>query len=137
MGVIMGEEVIKFDVQLHYFDRPPRELRKRIISAVNTAAMFTLRKMNRRAQSGIFKHPTGRYANSIKAFFSRDREMARVGPTVVYKWWLEEGARASKGVPKSHRKSAFRGYHIVKTTASEVKGQIDRIVSVIFRYSLG
>jgi hypothetical protein len=132
----MAEELIKFTVRVEDFDRPPRELRKRAVKAINAAAMLTVRRMNKRAQSGIFKHPTGRYADSIKAFFSGDRMTARITPMVVYKWWIEEGALASKGVPRTHRKSAFRGYHIVRDTAREVKSVIDNIVYFVFRGTL-
>ena len=62
------------------------------------------------------RRPKGFYMNSIRVDVAR--AMATVGPNVRYNWWVEMGSRAPRGVPRTHRRSQFRG-HMIVTRARE------------------
>ncbi len=115
------------------FDKPPRQIARAIRKALNKAGHHVERGMKRLAMSGIFKHPTGRYAQSIRSNVLRDR--AEIGPHVIYQYWLEEGARG-KHIPKTHRKSAFLGYHIVGKTYKSNVAAVHAIINSVLETEL-
>lgn len=99
--------------------------------AVQQVALLIERAWKRRAASGIFKKPTGRYAGSIAGRIFAGGLSAEVSPHVLYAEWLEVGARGTR-IPATHRRSRFMGYHLARDTAQETAATSGELVQRVF-----
>lgn len=113
----------------------PRRIGPILREAVEQAAIHVERAWNRRARSGIFKHPTGKYASSIAHRIFPGGLQAEVAPHVVYAEWLEVGSRG-RHIPESHRRSAFPGYGLRDATLQETRQTIGVVVQRVFESRL-
>ena len=121
----MGDFSMKVD--LKGLDLSDKKLRKNLGIGMNKSMIALIGGMKKQFAGQRMQHATGGILGSIRGK-KLGKLSFKVFPSKVYSGWLEEGSR-SPHAPKSHTKSAFKGYHLVEKTAKKYAPKITKLLS--------